>query len=314
MSTKPPLTDRELAKLIQFQNQGERIALPVEDGFSLALFEYRNAVQDASHSEHASLNRIWDGIEAQTRLPEENIAPIFSFKKAWIAAAILLIAALSGVFVYLMSDNPVQFASSENIKTIQLADGSTVTLRPNSMLTLVHESSKNVVYSLVGEAFFEIQTSENRSFTVQTSDGEVRVLGTKFNVSTWSGETRVFLLDGSVEVQAKDYQQRLLLAPGQSTAFTSTKLATPANISSDEVIHWMDQTLRFRARELSSILQELNHHFNINATTSPEFARQTLTGTIILSDLEQTLLDLGLVLGGRFVRVSQHSYYFEPAE
>lgn len=57
------------------------------------------------------------------------------------------------------------------------------------------------VVDLEGEAFFDVKKYQGRPFTVNLAGSEVRVLGTKFNVSSFRKENlcEVALLEGSVE-------------------------------------------------------------------------------------------------------------------
>jgi len=314
MSVNPTLTDRELAKLIQRQNQAASVSVPTDDLFAKQLFAFRNQTQDELLETTQHVKLMWDAIEAHIKPKEQKQTPIFTLKKIGLAAAMLLIVAFAGWFLYFMQDTPIQYTSGDAIELITLSDGSQITLRPHSTLTQVESTASKTNFSLAGEAYFNVQNSPDRIFSVQTYEGLIRVLGTSFNVSTWGGYSRVFLVQGSVEVKDKHAIETRMLSPNEFIELTPTGFSAIQELRSDEIIHWLDHTLRFRTRALSSILQELSHHFNIELTTDPEISQQTLTGTIILSDREQTLLDLGLVLGGRFVPTGSRSYFFQSAE
>ena len=69
---------------------------------------------------------------------------------------------------------------------VTLVDGSEVELNENSTLTFNHSMvSKNRIVTLIGEAFFDIAHNPGRPFIVQSSDLQIEVLGTEFNVSNY---------------------------------------------------------------------------------------------------------------------------------
>ena len=53
-----------------------------------------------------------------------------------------------------------------------------------------------------GEIYLEVAPDKARPFIVESSDFDLKVLGTKFNISTYDAlkETQIVLVEGSVEV------------------------------------------------------------------------------------------------------------------
>src|SRR5690606_15066526 len=74
---------------------------------------------------------------------------------------------------------------------------------------------------LEGEAFFEVSKSKTASFIVNTDNIDIRVLGTRFNVSSYANDNSVYtvLVEGSVELNttdsAKNDEKKYVLIPGQ---------------------------------------------------------------------------------------------------
>ncbi|MFR7879195.1 MAG: FecR family protein, partial [Butyricimonas paravirosa] len=87
---------------------------------------------------------------------------------------------------------------------MELADGTRVWLNAQSELRYPVQfiGNQRVVY-LKGEGYFEVTSNEEKPFIVRTlSDVEVKVLGTRFNVSAYEDDADVTttLAEGSVEV------------------------------------------------------------------------------------------------------------------
>ena len=92
-----------------------------------------------------------------------------------------------------------------------LADGTEVWLNAESRIEFPSNFQGNERrVSLQGEAYFKVARNEQSPFIVSTEQMEVRVLGTEFNLKSYSNEAaHVTLVKGSVEVGDKR------LTPGQ---------------------------------------------------------------------------------------------------
>lgn len=90
--------------------------------------------------------------------------------------------------------------------SLRLPDGSQIILNANSTLRYQTESlaSADVRLELAGEAYFSIIHNPKRRLAVQTPDGFVEDIGTKFNVNTRNSRTGVALVEGRVRVLKED--------------------------------------------------------------------------------------------------------------
>ena len=64
----------------------------------------------------------------------------------------------------------------------------------------------------------------------------------------------------------------------------------------------------------ASVVAEIGQHFNIHINIQNLEDRSPLNGSLQLSSPEQTLEDLGVVLGGTFRMESENSYTFISME
>ncbi|MEI6679889.1 MAG: FecR family protein, partial [Mariniphaga sp.] len=88
---------------------------------------------------------------------------------------------------------------------LQLSDGTKVWLNSESVLRYpVQFSGNERKVELSGEAFFEVSRNEKVPFLVESGEQTVKVLGTEFNISSYSENPMVYttLVKGSVEVFA----------------------------------------------------------------------------------------------------------------
>lgn len=122
--------------------------------------------------------KMWKFIESG--MSEEKKGGVIKFLQThsfrWAAAAVLLIMLGSYFFVYLNGNQHYHLKSGE-FKTINLSDGSKVTLSPNSELTFKRNFKNQEIREvwLTGEAYFSVaksmtKTLERKPFIVYTKD------------------------------------------------------------------------------------------------------------------------------------------------
>jgi transmembrane sensor len=211
-------------------------------------------------------------------------------------AASLLLLVLAGYFLFKPRQEKPVVAETKRIvqqpqissgaeprKTVVLPDGSVVTLRSNSHITLANNfngASRELVLS--GEAFFDVTHNEQRPFIVHTDKVNIEVLGTVFNVSAYPGNahTETSLFRGKVAVSSKDDPaQKVILSPSQKVIYTngtatvSTTAGNPFKVVSmlpDPVTHkakeiaWVRNRLKIEDEPLETIAARLQEWYGIN--------------------------------------------------
>lgn len=126
---------------------------------------------------------------------------------------------------------------------LNLADGTKVWLNSGSTLTFPISFSDDVrTVKLNGEGYFEVTKNAARPFVVETNKGNIRVLGTEFNVLAYANddEWETSLIKGSVEVYR----------PQSKEAAVRLEPNTKVSIQNDEFIKsGIGETSRFLWRE-----------------------------------------------------------------
>lgn len=211
-----------------------------------------------------------------------------TFIKSWqsIAAALTAFLVLSALaFWVLTHDVQYQTAYGET-KEIALPDGSVVILNANSSISYPSDwdASKPREVWLEGEAFFSVSHKSNsQKFLVHTDDVDVQVLGTKFNVNTRRGQTRVILNSGKVKLYlVKQQNKEIEMKPNELVDVSSVKsLVLKKPVKAAKYSAWVNKKLVFEEttlKEIAALLKE-NYDFNVKFSTS-ELEQLTFTGTI----------------------------------
>lgn len=229
-----------------------------------------------SKSTDAAWNRLKNEIEQNNSSNNNNSNLSVSYRK-WVSiAAAVAIFALGGYFYFLpKTSSNIQTIAIEtgkhNGKSISLPDGSEIFLTPNSKVSYSFTDQQRKI-SLSGEARFEVARNENAPFTVETANSKVTVLGTGFNVRSFSNEqTEVFVNHGKVKVETAT--EEVILVKNEFTTANNTTLNSGTKESS--TVQFDDKVYRFQnapiAEVLSVISFQTNKKISINSDTDKLF-------------------------------------------
>jgi len=261
--------------------------------------------------------KVWNNINTEIHNSagkEKEKARIFNLSSVqkWAVAATVIIAAFIGVYnVIFITQEHLLYQTAEAKGSVSLEDGSEVTLRPYSKLYEISHSKDEMSYRLEGEGYFEITKVDDRRFAVTAGNGRITVLGTRFNVSTWGEQVQVFLEEGSIELENIQSKERVLLSPGEAARISKTaSLEFNRVVDPEEFTDWKKDTLVFKNRDITTIVQELEQQFNISVTLNEDLKSVTLSGELTLNNPQQALDYLALTLEGSFEKVSDNSYRF----
>lgn len=187
-----------------------------------------------------------------------------------VAAAVLLLFASAYLVKTVLFSSSVamltEVTDSQTIKVVSLPDESVVTLNKNSQLIYPKEfDNKERRVRLTGEAYFEVEASKERPFLVETSFGQVRVLGTKFNVKALpnSNTLEVYVKEGRVTVKPngdKFYQldASSLLVYDQS----ASKIYLTRKLNENELA-WKTGKLSFQNEPISEVVRAVEKIFGL---------------------------------------------------
>ncbi|MEP1307475.1 MAG: FecR domain-containing protein [Balneola sp.] len=322
METKDLLPENDpdllLAKLLGSSlSTGENIS-SVQDPLIQKIISYRDKEKKEIDSLKNSISEIWVNVDEETK-PSKN-ATVTSLSsdrtinvRIWATAATVLIAAFIGIFWFTNLSQPKLIAQSNTkIEVVMLADGSEISLRPNSSFFELSVTENKRAYKLDGEAFFIVSKDRDRPFSVEANNGIVTVLGTQFNVSTWGNETIVYLEEGSIRLDDQN-RNSVILSPGDKALISESSISTVSNEDGAQYKDWLDNSIVLKSTPVFEVIEELQHHFKIEIDISDlQNKSELITGSIPLTNLRSTLDDLGLILGGTFREVNPDSFVFIP--
>lgn len=235
-------------------------------------------------------------------------------RRAMGAGAALLL--LLGAGTWLERPSLLQDLATDHVTTrgerrqIALPDGSTALLDADSALASAYTAGEHRVRLLRGVAYFEVRPSVV-PFLVEAAGGEIRVLGTKFDVRVLGDEAVVTLAEGRVAVTASG--ARAVLEPGQRLRFGQSGLqpAEPANLDQD--LSWRDGRFAFYRMPLAEVLEEVGRYRpgRILILDHALGARQ-VSGSFPLADTDAALASLQASIGFQMRRLGERLVIISP--
>jgi len=227
------------------------------------------------------------------------------------AAAIFILAGLfSSAYIYFhnsvplaeSSDQPVMMQEVSAIfgtrSKFQLSDGTIVNLNSGSKLIFpVQFKGNNRKVELVGEAFFDVTPDPSKPFIVKTSEINVKVLGTSFDLQAYPKfkEISTTLVHGKVILETESAgvsKQVAELKPLDHAVYNGKDQVI--NISPEEdldkFIGWKDGKLVFFNDPIENVSEKLGNWYNVTVKiNNTELKKYRFTATFTDEPIEQVL-------------------------
>ncbi|WP_426155036.1 FecR domain-containing protein [Pseudomonas sp. TSRC2-2] len=146
-------------------------------------------------------------------------------------------------------------------RTVSLADGSQIKLNTDSAIDVAFDAAQRLIRLRSGEILIQTgKLGDQRPFYVQTRDGRIQALGTRFSVHQMSSSTRVGVLEDRVSVQpAQSSTAALILKAGESTDFDSRYVGLTHPFQSSEVA-WINGQLIVLNARLGDVIEALGRY------------------------------------------------------
>jgi transmembrane sensor len=244
--------------------------------------------------EAAGLARLTPAGQARSSLRAGRVYR-WRYAIAAVAATVVVVLVAFGADGAVFAPNPartVEFASGAGeIRTIELADGSRITLDAGSLLQTAYSADERRVVLVRGRARFTVAHSGKRPFVVATPVGLVIAHGTVFDVAFDGTRLKVSLLQGSVQVRRAGVLSQAgasrVLIPGQRVIVEGGKIGIPTPASQTDT-DWPAGMLSFEDAALGDVVAAANRRGSPAVVLAdPSLAKLRFTGTFRAADTEQ---------------------------
>jgi transmembrane sensor len=164
---------------------------------------------------------------------------------------------------------------------VELADGSEVWLNAETKLRYpVHFGgvAKREVFLESGEAYFKVTPNAAQPFMVKAGEMDVTVLGTEFNVNTYTKNYATTLAHGSVKLSSGT--TTAMLQPGEQTVYAEGKF-TRRVVDVDTYTAWKDGQIILEEAPLEEVMNSLGRQYDFTFEfTSPQLRERKFGGRL----------------------------------
>lgn len=184
-----------------------------------------------------------------------------------------------------------------NCFRLTLADGTELWMNGGSEVEVpsVFAANARNIRLNEGEIYLSVERDEKRPFTVETFAGDIRVLGTKFNVKADTGRDyfSTSLIEGSVSLKSLDGQE-FLMEPNdvvvmKNSVWTRSRMTNPYSVTC-----WKDGLIDIANIEFDKLMLSFEKAFNVNVVIArkdlPEL--KFTMGKVRVSDGVESALDI----------------------
>lgn len=204
-----------------------------------------------------------------------------------------------------------------NQSRIVLSDNTVVWLNAGSRLvypTQFNRKTREVL--LFGEGYFEVTKNPEKPFIVKTSNLDIRVLGTKFNISTYAEDNviQTVLKEGSVAVRRNGaglFEKDIIMKPNQMASFDKTTSQSKIQeVDANYYTLWTKGLLSFEEIDFVRVIKKLERFYNISINFSdPQKEIIRISGKLDLKRSRKEVMEyLEKVSMSRFERVNENQY------
>ncbi len=166
---------------------------------------------------------------------------------------------------------------------------------------------------LSGEAYFEIIGDASKPFIVTSAGQQIRVLGTKFNVSAYpeEGSVATTLVEGAVRVSGAYGESATTLKPGHQAVFTNGTMAVRA-VDTDYYTGWLSGRFLFDYEKLSVVFRHVERWYDVSFEYDEHISDFPMWGVLSRDVMLSELLEaLSTNTGYRFERTGRKVRVFK---
>lgn len=226
----------------------------------------------------------------------------FARRRFFLAAAASVVAlALGGLWAWLVFGSGIYSTTVGEQRSIELADGSTVSMNSRSKIRVRYSNGERDVDLLEGQALFHVAKDRSRPFIVRADDTRVRAVGTQFDVYEKHEGTTVTVLEGQVAVLARPAPAQaagsaetphselaplatILVSAGEQVTVTpkATQRNDHANVSAATA--WTQRQIIFESATLSEVAEEFNRYNERQVIIDPALNEFHISGVFSSTD------------------------------
>ncbi len=233
-----------------------------------------------------------------------------SWVQPLLKVAAIFVVMIAGYFtLFYNSTTTVETLATEQ-ELLTLPDASEVTLNSETTITYQKKNwEENRTLNLDGEAFFKV--AKGATFSVETTQGIVQVLGTQFNVKTREQYFEVICYEGLVRVTTPT--STLELPAGHSYRLMNDLEGNTSGIQAERP-SWMQDLSSFQSVPYIQVVQEMERQYGLTIRLENIDINTLFTGSFTHNDLDVALKSITLPLNITYQTIDDSTVAFSTAK
>lgn len=255
-------------------------------------------------------------ISPKTTAKEAQLSP----RRPWLSIAAGIAILIIAAFAIRQFRSPqvemlVVKTAAKETKTVQLPDGSTISLNQSSELRYPSSfKGQERAIEMIGEAYFEVTANPENPFVISTPSSVVTVLGTVFSVNDYKAGPTIYVTvkEGKVNLHPKGKQKSITLQANEKGTYmkNSQKFIQEENKHQNEM-SWYTHKLVFEQAPLGEVFSAIQKLYGpqIYVSQSGILSRCLFTGTFDRKDFDSVLETIQLTFGFEVEKIVQGASY-----
>jgi len=207
----------------------------------------------------------WSKIESQITEEKKSQAREIPMLFKIAAAGAVLLLSIFAIKPFLSSEfnGGLETYAYESRDQLNLPDGSSIIVDKGSSLEynkMNFTDERHLAFE--GRAYFDIAKSESGSnFLIENEDFTVEILGTEFEINTIADNPEVIVSEGKVRVSTGD--ESVIITANESVSIVDGQIVKQ-KVESSNTKSWITGQLAFEHQTMDKVIEDLEHHFNVN--------------------------------------------------
>jgi len=247
-------------------------------------FEQWLAQSPAHRQAFEQINNLWNGVA-----PAKSKSPLSTQTKVLLGMLLLIGGIYWLPFSEWLAD---ERTATGEIRRIELADGSSITLDSNSAVDIIFDRQQRRIKLHSGRLLAEVAADDLanvRPFIIENRDGTAQALGTRYSVEQSSGESVVTVFESRVAVASRGVPDRpVTLQAGQMLRFDHKHIYL-VETADTNAASWVQARLVYENAPLEKVIAGLARYHKGWLQTDSRIKQLRFTGVLPSDDLPAAL-------------------------
>ncbi|MEM6342258.1 MAG: FecR domain-containing protein [Bacteroidota bacterium] len=268
--------------------------------------------------DEAEIAHEWSKLEQAIEQPVAKVQELrprrtLSWFKGAIAASITILLGI-GLWQWQFSTPDLIQLSTAYGQTqeVSLQDGTVVTVNGNSNIRYApnwEEKEEREIW-LEGEAFFHVTKQNGKAFIVHTTEGDIQVLGTQFNVARRESHFSVTLMEGKVALK-RAQQAPIAMKPGEQVFLAGGHIERKL-VDLETIAAWRFDKMVFKNTPIATIIEQLENDFGWKVEVKdPSILRRKVKAEIPRNSPELLLEALSAIYNLEITTLGEKEFLIE---